>query len=105
MESTFDLKKFLIENKLTTNSRTLQKQNSIADSNGIRWNYPDVGAEDYYYEPTEGGYFISLPITGIDQEGNTVEGLYNTEVPELSQEVLDDLDIDPSKIEYTTDQE
>lgn len=95
----FNLKKFLVENKLTTASKLLKEQTNI------NWNYPDVESEDYYYEPTENGYFISLPISGTDEEGNTVRGLYNTEVSDLSQEVLDDLDIDPSKIQYPVEED
>lgn len=67
----------------------------------IKWNYPDVDNKDnIYYEPNpeSKNYTISLPITGVTSDGKTVKGTYTKDVPDMSAETLDDLDINPKYI-------
>lgn len=75
--------------------------NENLTSTDIKWNYPDVdNKDDMYYEPNpeSKNYTVSLPITGVTSDGKTVKGTYTIDVPDMSAETLDDLDINPKYI-------
>jgi hypothetical protein len=95
----FDLKKYLVENKVTRNSRILDENTSLTN---IKWDYPDVNDWDnIYYEPNRESdtFLVNIPITGVKSDGKPVKGIYVADLPDLSQETLDNLDIDPKFIE------
>jgi hypothetical protein len=79
----------------------LLKENHI-NSGDIKWSYPEINtdSEDFYYEynPESEDYSISAAIYGTGVDGKKYKGLYSTNVPSLDNEVLDDLNVDPSTI-------
>jgi len=79
----------------------LLSENHI-NSGDIKWSYPeiDTDSEDFYYEynPESEDYSISAAIYGTGVDGKKYKGLYSTNVPSLDDEVLDDLNVDPSTI-------
>ena len=101
----FNLKKFMVENRLTTLSRLLsENQEYLAtDENGINWKYPET-ENDYYYEPEpeDGGYTVHLPIIGVAPDGSEVPGMLRLAVDDL--EDINNLDtIDPANIDTDLD--
>ena len=97
--------------KLIKEARRMQQLAGLLKENNndeeVKWSYPDVDDDDFYYEhdPEEGGYTVHLPVKGIDSQGNAVKGIFITSVPEISSEILDDLDFDPSKVEIVDDED
>ena len=68
----------------------------------INWDYPEIDfeSEDMYFEynPEEGDYVISVTVYGTGEDNKKYQGMYTTNVASIEGEELEDLDLDPEKI-------
>ena len=87
--------------EIVSKHKGMMNEGENINSHSIKWNYPDTDpdSEDFYYErnPESRNYTISLPIYGTGPDGTMYKGLYVADVKSI--EALDDLDIDPAKID------
>jgi hypothetical protein len=87
--------------EIVSKHKGMMNEDENINSHSIKWNYPDTDpdSEDFYYEsnPESRNYTISLPIYGTGPDGTMYKGLYVADVKSI--EALDDLDIDPAKID------
>jgi hypothetical protein len=92
---------------LMSEVRQLQKIAGIlkeeVSASTINWDYPEIDfeSEDTYYEynPEEDDYVISVTVYGTGEDSKKYKGMYTTNVASLEGEELDNLDLDPEKID------